>query len=279
MDLREKVSVLQRISEYSIRFRLIEIIIAIALCIVALINIEGVLASMLILSRQVSNVAVDLMLFNFHTNNIIVYAILALFLFRCVFFGFKCALLWFFFLLFNGLFLISAGEYKDVMQILLAVIFIIAVTLFFFVRSLIIKSILPLLLLLYSFSAWLLFLGVSNPAWFGLASIFCADTAHLIFGLKAQISNNDDKHKKTLEGAIAHGAKRTIPVSLLTIILLIIMDTIFYTMEMPIFAASELQNAIAIYISYALWFPFFTAALLSFCPLENTCEKIQKNSK
>lgn len=269
---------MQRISEYSIRFRLIEIVIAVALSMVALFNIDGVLVSVITLSRQVSNVALDLMQYNFHTNNVIIYAIFALFLFRCLFFGFKCASLWFFFLLFNGLFLISVGEYKDVMQILLAVIFIIAVTLFFFIRSLIIKSILPLILLVYSFSAWLLFLEVSNQAWFGLATIFCADTVHLIYGLKAQISNNE-RPKRTLTGAIAHGAKKTMPVSLLTIALLIVMDVVFFIMGMPLFAAKELPYAIAIYASYALWMPFFTAALLSFCPLENTCEKIQERSK
>jgi len=278
MDLREKASVLQRISEYSIRFRLIEIIIALALSTVALFNIEGVLVSILSLSRQVSNIALDFMQGNFHTNNVIIYAILALFLFRCVFFGFKCALLWFFFLIFNGLFIISAVEYKDVMQILLAVIFIIAVTLFFFIRSLIMKSILPLLLLIYSLSAWILFLEVSNAAWFGIVSIFCADTVHLIYGLKAQISH-ETKQKKTLAGAIAHGAKKTIPVSFLTIVLLIIMDIVFHFMGMPLFAANKLSYAIAIYASYALWMPFFTAALLSFCPLENTCEKIQEKLK
>jgi len=277
MDLREKTSVLQRISEYSIRFRLIEVIIALVLSVVALFNIEGVLVSMIPLSRQVSNVALDFMQYNFHTTNIIAYAIFALFLFRCVFFGFKCALLWFFFLLFNGLFLIDIGEYIDIMQIFLAVIFIIAVTLFVWIRGLIIKSILPLLVLIYSFSAWLLFLGVSNPAWFGLISIFCADTVHLILGLNSQISDNEKQ--KTLAGSIAHGVQKTIPVSLLTIVLLVIMDVVFYFMEMPLFAAEELPSAIAIYASYALWMPFFTAALLSFCPLENTCEKIKEHSK
>ncbi len=42
-----------------------------------------------------------------------------------------------------------------------------------------------------------------------------------------------------------------------------------------IIASGKLGNSIVIYVCYVLWMPFFAAALLSFCPLENTCEKIQ----
>jgi len=278
MDLREKASLLQRVSEYSIRFRLIEIVVAFALCIIALINIEGVLVSIVFLSEQAENVAMGIAQYHFLQNRMVIYAVLLLFVFRWGFFGFKCALFWFFFLLFNGLFLIGVGEYKDIMQIFLACVFIIAVTAFFFIRSLIIKSILPMLLLVYSFSAWLLFLGVSNLVWFGLVSIFCADTVHLILGLKTKICEEKTQNKP-LEGAIAHGVHKIIPVSLLTIALLIAMDIVFFFMGLPLLAAEDLQCSIIIYLCYVLWMPFFTAALLSFCPLENTCETILKKSK
>ena len=276
--MREKVSLVQRLAEYSIRFRLVEILAAVLLCAIALFNIEGILVSIQPLSEQVEEAMAVFVQCEFHviTENCgIVIAIFALFVFRWIFFGFKCGLLWFFFLLFNSLLIIAIGEYKDIMQILLACIFIIAITSFFFIRSLIVKSMLPLVLLIYSFSAWLLFLGVSNLAWFGLVSVFCADTVHLILGIKAQICEKA-KQKKTLEGAIVYGVRKTIPVSLLTITLLIVMDITFCFTGLPLLASEHLPLSVIIYICYALWMPFFTAALLSFCPLENTCEKMQK---
>jgi len=278
MDLREKVSVLQRIAEYSIRFRLIEVLIALLLCVVALFNIDGVLTSMVALSEQVKKLTENYQQFDFNENQIVIYAIVALFIFRCVFFGFKGALFWFFFLIFNGLFLLAVWEFRHTTQILLAGIFITVVTLFFFIRSLVIKAILPLVLLLYSGSAWILFLGASNLAWFGLVSVFCADTVHLVFCLKAEL-RTDEKHTKTLEGTIADGVRKVIPVSFLTIILLVATDCAFHFMGLPLFGASNLTSSIIIYVCYIFWMPFFTAALLSFCPLENTCEKIQQKSK
>jgi len=278
MDLREKASFVQRVSEYSIRFRLIEVLVAILLCAIALFNIDGVLVLILPLCEQTFEITADFVHGDFNRlngNYIVLFTVLALFVFRWGFFGFKCGLLWFFFLLFNSLLIIAIGEYKDIMQILLACIFIIAITSFFFIRSLIVKSMLPLVLLIYSFSAWLLFLGVSNLAWFGLVSVFCADTVHLILGIKAQICEKA-KQKKTLEGAIVYGVRKTIPVSLLTITLLIVMDITFCFTGLPLLASEHLPLSVIIYICYALWMPFFTAALLSFCPLENTCEKMQK---
>ncbi len=279
--MREKVSLVQKVSEYSIRFRLIEILIWFLLCLLALFNIDGVLVSIQPLSAQVEEVIVAFTQCDFRAltgNYWVVFVILALFVFRWGFFGFRCALLWFFFLLFNCLLLIAIGEYKDIMQILLACIFIIATTCFFFIRSLLVKTVLPLILLAYSLSVWLLFLGVSNLAWFGLISLFFADTFHFIFVISHQI-RKDAKNKKTLAGAIVSGVRRTIPVSLLSVILLIILDITFYFMELPILASERLWLSPAIYICYALWMPFFTAAVLSFCPLENTCETMQKKSK
>ena len=280
MDLREKTSLAQRISEYSIRFRLIEILIAASLCLIALLNIDGVLVSLLPLAEQATEVAMRFAMCDFQAltqNYGVVFAVFALFIFRWKFFGFKCALLWFFFLLFNCLLLVAVGEFKDVMQILLACIFIIAITSFFFIRSLSAKSMLPLILLAYSLSAWLLFLNVSNLAWLGLISVFFADTFHFIFVISYQIRNA--KNKKTLKGAIAHGICKTIPVSLLSIILLIVLDAVFYFMNLPLLASENLSHSVIIYICYAIWMPFFTAAVLSFCPLENTCEKMQQKSK
>jgi len=281
MDLREKASLFRRLAEYSIRFRLVGILIAVLLCTIALFNIEGVLERIKPLSEQVGKAMAAFVVCDFHTiteNYGIVIAILALFVFRWIFFGFKCGLLWFFFLLFNCLLVIATGEFTDIAQILSACIFIIAVTCFFFIRSLIVKPILPLLLLAYSFSAWLLFLGVSDLAWLGLVSVFFADVFHLIFVVGYQI-HKDARNRKTLLGAIVSGVRKTIPVSLLTISLLIIMDVIFCFMKLPMLASENLLHSIAIYICYAFWMPFFTAAVLSFCPLENTCEKMKKKSK
>jgi len=281
MDLREKVSLVQRLAEYSIRFRLVEILAAVLLCAIALFNIEGILVSIQPLSEQVEEAMAVFVQCEFHviTENCgIVIAIFALFVFRWIFFGFKCGLLWFFFLLFNCLLVIAIGEFANIAQILLACIFIIAVTCFFFIRSLIVKPILPLLLLAYSFSAWLLFLGVSNLAWLGLISVFFADAFHLIFVVGYQIHKNT-RNKKTMLGAIVSGVRKTIPVCLLTITLLIIMDVTFCIMELPTLASENLLHSVAIYICYALWMPFFTAAVLSFCPLESTCENMQKKAK
>jgi hypothetical protein len=280
MDLRDKASLTQRISENSIRFRLIGIIIAILLCSIALACIDGVLVSLLPLAKQALEVAKAFALCDFHAltqNYGAVFAVFALFLFRWKFFGFKCALLWFFFLLFNCLLLIAVDEFKDIMQILLACIFIIAVTSFFFIRSLLVKAMLPLILLAYSLSTWLLFLNVSNLAWFGIISLFFADAFHFIFVTSYQIRSAENK--KTLKGAIAHGIRKTIPVSLLSIILLIVLDIVFYVLNLHLLASEHLPLSIIIYICYAIWMPFFTAAILSFCPLENTCEKMQKKSK
>ncbi len=279
--MREKASLFRRLAEYSIRFRLVGILIAVLLCTIALFNIEGVLERIKPLSEQVGKAMAAFVVCDFHTiteNYGIVIAILALFVFRWIFFGFKCGLLWFFFLLFNCLLVIATGEFTDIAQILSACIFIIAVTCFFFIRSLIVKPILPLLLLAYSFSAWLLFLGVSDLAWLGLVSVFFADVFHLIFVVGYQI-HKDARNRKTLLGAIVSGVRKTIPVSLLTISLLIIMDVIFCFMKLPMLASENLLHSIAIYICYAFWMPFFTAAVLSFCPLENTCEKMKKKSK
>ncbi|MDR1812480.1 MAG: hypothetical protein LBQ87_06620 [Candidatus Fibromonas sp.] len=281
MDLREKVSLVHKVSEYSIRFRLIEIFMGVLLCAIALSNIDGVLISIQPLSAQVEDVMVAFTQGNFNAiteNYGVVFAILALFIFRWGFFGFKCGLLWFFFLLFNCLLLVAIGEYKDIMQILLAGIFIIATTCFFFIRSLLVKAVLPLILLAYSLSAWLLFLGVSNLAWFGLISVFFSDAFHLIFVICHQI-REDAKYKKTLTGAIASGVRKTIPVSLLSVILLIVLEITFYFMKLPIHASEHLWHSMMIYICCILWMPFFTAAVLSFCPLESTCETMQKRSR
>jgi hypothetical protein len=174
--------------------------------------------------------------------------------------------------------MVIVAEYKDVMQILIASIFFIAITGFFFIRSLPVKSIFPSIFLAYALSAWLLFLGVSNLAWFGLVSIFFADIFHMIFGLRHHISKNA-KQKKTLEGAIAYMVRKNIPVGLLSLFLLIALETAFYFTGFPPVASDKLGNSIVIYVCYVLWMPFFAAALLSFCPLENTCEKIQQKSK
>ncbi len=280
MDLREKLSPVQRISEYSIRFRLIWILVAVVLCAVALVRIDGVLGSLVILATQTLDILHKFVIGDFHSltsNYGAMFAIFALFLFRWKFFGFKCSLLWFFFLIFNCLLLTVVEEFKNITEILLACIFVIAVTNFFFIRGFVAKSMLPFILLAYSLSAWLLFLNVSNLAWFGFISLFFADAFHFISTLSYQIRRAE--HKKTLKGAIVHSVRKTIPVSLLSIILLIILDIVYYFMKLPLLASEDLLHSIIIYICYALWMPFFTAAILSFCPLENTCEKIQKKSK
>jgi hypothetical protein len=280
MDLREKMPLVQRISEYSIRFRLIGIFIAVLLCSVALVRIDGVLGSLVILATQALEVTHKFVLCDFNLliqNYGVIFAVVALFLFRWKFFGFKCSLLWFFFLLFNCLLLIVVEEFKNITEILLACIFVIAVTNFFFIRGLVVKSMLPLILLAYSLSAWLLFLNVSNLAWFGFISLFFADAFHFIFILSYQIRRAE--HKKTLKGAIIHSTGKTIPVSLLSIILLIVLDIIYDFMNLPLLASVHLRNSIIIYICYVIWMPFFTAAILSFCPLENTCKKMQQKSK
>ncbi|MCL1967345.1 MAG: hypothetical protein FWF67_05635 [Fibromonadales bacterium] len=281
MDLREKSLLVQRISEYSIRFRLIEILIAVLFCVIAMFNIDGVLVSIQPLSDEVTATVIDFIYGDFRPldwNFGAVFAVLVLFLFRWKYFGFKCGLLWFLFLLLNALFLLAVAEYKDAMPIFIAGVFFIAITSFFFIRSLFVKSIFPSMLLVYALSAWLLFLGVSNLAWFGFVSVFFADIFHLIFGVRYHISENA-RQKKTLEGAIAHGAKKTIPASLLTILLLIVLDIVFYCMKLPMLISGNLVQSFAICICYVLWMPFFAAALLSFCPLESSCEKIRKKSK
>jgi len=281
MDLRERALLVQRFSEYSIRFRLIEILIASVFCAIALFNIDGVLVSILPLSNQVMATITGFIYGDFRMLTVnfgAVFAVLVLFLFRWKYFGFKCGLLWFLFLLLNAIFLIAVVKYKDVMPVFMTGVLFIAITCFFFIGSLFIKSIFPAILLAYALSAWFLFLGVSNLAWFGFVSIFFADIFHLIFGLRYHISK-DAKKKKTLEAAIAHGVRKTIPVSLLTIILLIVLDVVFYFMKLPMLISRNLLQSFAICICYVLWVPFFAAALLSFCPLENTCEKIRKKSK
>jgi len=281
MDLREKALLVQRISEYSIRFRLIEVLIAVLFCAIALFNIDGVLVSIQPLSDHVTATVTDFIYGDFRPLNWnfgAVFAVLVLFLFRWKYFGFKCGLLWFLFLLLNALFMLAVAEYKDVMPIFMAAVLFLAITSFTFIRSLFIKSILPSLLLVYVLSAWFLFLGVSNLAWFGFVSVFFADIFHMVFGIRYHISENA-RQKKTLEGAIAHGARKTIPVSLLTILLLIVLDIVFYCMKLPMLISGNLAQSFAICICYVLWMPFFAAALLSFCPLESTCEKIRKKSK
>jgi len=274
------MSLLQRISEYSIRFRLIWILIAVLLCSIALAHIDGVLDSLVILATKALAVANEFVTPDFHSltqNYGVVFAVFALFLFRWKFFGFKCALLLFFFLLFNCLLLIVVEACKNITAILLACIFAIAVTNFFFIRGLVAKSMLPFILLAYSLSAWLLFLNVSDLAWFGFISLFFADAFHFLFILGYQIRRIE--YKKTLKGAIVHGVRKTIPVSLLSIILLVVLDIIYYFMKLPLLGSEDLLYSIIIYICYAIWMPFFTAAILSFCPLENTCEEMKQKSK
>jgi hypothetical protein len=283
MDLREKVPFLQKISEYSIRFRLVEMIFAVFICLIARLNIEGTIHALRPLALETENVIISFLSCDFsfisrYGFHGIAFAVLALFVFRWIFFGFKCGLLWFFFLLFNGLLLIVIGEYIDIMQILLACIFITAVTCFIFIRSLMAKSILPLIILVYSLSVWMLFLGISNSAWVGLVSMLCADTFHLVFVIALQI-REDAKHKRTLNGAIIHGVRKIIPVSLLSIALLIVMEIVFYLINLPLLASGNIFSSLAIYVCYIFWMPCFTVAVLSFCPLENTCKIMQKKSK
>jgi len=281
MDLRERALLVQRVSEYAIRYRLIEILVASVFCIIALFNIDGVLVSIQPLSDQVTATVTHFIYGDFKMLTVnfgAVFAVLVLFLFRWKYFGFKCGLLWFLFLLLNALFLLAVARYKDIMPIFTAVVLFFVITSFIFIRSLFIKSILPAILLAYALSAWFLFLGVSNLAWFGFVSVFFADIFHLIFLLRYHISENAKK-KKTLEGAIAHGVRKTITASLLTIILLIVLDVVFYCLNLPMLISGSLLQSFAICICYVLWMPFFAAALLSFCPLESSCEKIQKKSK
>lgn len=275
MDLREKISLAQRVAEYSIRFRLVEILVAAVLCAIAFFNIDGVLAELVPLAVQAENYIMN---FSVETlDSTLVLLAIAMFAFRWWFFGFKCGLLWFFFLLFNAMVLLAIGECKDIMQIVLVCVFIFAVTGFFFVRSLLVKTMLPLIFLAYTLSAWLLFLGISGPAWFGLLCLFFADTYHLIFVISYQIK--EAKNKKTLRGAIVRGICKTIPVSLFSAGILIILDLVFYFLKMPMLASNDLLQNIIIYICYLIWMPFFTAAVLSFCPLENTWKTMQKKSK
>ncbi|GHV16013.1 hypothetical protein AGMMS49938_15480 [Fibrobacterales bacterium] len=288
MDLREKPKLFQKVAESAVRFRLIEVVILLVIFAVAFASNENILGSLVRLSETVSGVLTDFLAVisslsiedGFLTEPImtkllqsanIPFAILVIFLFRWKFFGFKCGLLWFFFLAFNSLFMLALGECKDFLQIIIAVILMVSVTGYFFIRSLLIKSVLPLLFLGWTLSAWLLFLGVSDFAWFGLLSLLFADAWHLVFGVRAHLFG-DVRKKKTLGGAIASGARKTLPVSLLTVALLIILDLIF---AVGIKGMSVNVAAYIGYVSYVLWMPFFTAAVLSFCPLENTCEKIR----
>jgi len=281
MDLREKASLPQRISEYSIRYRLIELLIVVLFCVIAVFNIDGVFVSIQPLSDQVTATVTDFIDGDFKAftaNFEALFAVLVLFLFRWKYFGFKCGLLWFLFLLLNALFLLAVNKYIDIMPIFMACVLFLAITSFFFVRSLFIKSIFPAMILAYALSAWFLFLGVSNLAWFGFVSVFFADIFHLIFGVRYHISENA-RNKKTPKAAIAHGAQKTIPASLLTVLLLIVMDIVFYYLKLPMLISGNLLLSVAICISYLLWMPFFAAALLSFCPLESSCEKIQTKSR
>jgi hypothetical protein len=283
MDLREKVSFIQKVSEYSIRFRLLEILFAVLLCAIARLNIDGILVALRPLASGTETIIAafvnsDFSFISRYGLHGIAFAVLALFVFRWIFFGFKCGLLWFFFLFFNGLLLIVIGEYIDIMQIVLACILIVAITFFIFIHSLMAKSIFPLIVLVYSLSVWMLFLGISNSAWVGLVSMLCADTFHLVFVIALQV-REDAKNKKTLNGAIIHGVRKIIPVSMLSIALLIVMEIVFYFMNLPMMASGNILSSMAIYICYILWMPCFTIAVLSFCPLENTCKIMQKKSK
>jgi len=281
MDLREEVSLIQRVSEYSIRFRLIEILVAVLFCVIAVFNIDGVFVSIQPLSDQVTATVTEFIKGDFKAftaNFGALFAVLVLFLFRWKYFGFKCGLLWFLFLLLSALFLLAVAKYIDVMPVFMACVLFLTITSFFFIRSLFIKSIFPAMILAYALSAWFLFLGVSNIAWFGFVAVFFADIFHLIFGVRYHISESA-RNKKTLKAAIAHGAKKTIPASLLTVLLLIVMDIVFYYLKLPMLISGNLLQSVAICISYLLWMPFFAAALLSFCPLESSCEKIKKKSR
>lgn len=266
MDLRDKPGIPQRIAEAVIRFRLVLILLLTVAWVLVSASWGSFIAQMLASAQQN-----EAMLFNLIRGEIPLqtlllgplFAVLLLTLVRGYFFGWKQGLFWLggVAAVMGVLPLLEGSE--SVLAFVVMAVLAIAVTLLFFVRSLVAVTLLPILLLGYGLSTWVLALGVTPVGWQGLLALFLADTAAMLIGV-----GMDLRAGRPVTGALSGNVSRQLPVLWASVGALIVSEVFFAYLGAPALVGRPLLLAIAIIVSYAVWMMGLFAPVLSLMPMQ-----------
>lgn len=265
MELREKPGVLQRVAEASIRFRLVLLALMIPLwavfahswtdfisCLLAGAEVNG----LMIFSLMQGEVPLKSLLLG------PMFAIILLFLVRGKFFGWRNGLLWLggVVALMLLMFLLEGSE--PILAFVVMAILVLAVTLLFFVKSLVAVTLLPLLLLAYGLSTWLLSLQVTPVGWQGIMALFLADSVAMLVGVGLDL-----RAGRQVTGAVSGSLHRHLPVILSSFVALAATDIFFVYLGVPVLGAQNLLLSLLVYFSYVVWMLAVFVPVISFCPL------------
>lgn len=265
MELREKPGIMQRLAEAAIRFRLVLLAILIPLWAVFSLSWTDFISQLLAGAEVNGQMLYGLMAGDFAWRSVLlgpVFAVLLLFLVRGNFFGWRHGLKWLACVaaLMALMFLLDGSE--PVLAFIVMAVLVVAVTLFFFVKSLLAIALLPLLLLAYGLSTLLLAIGVSPMGWQGLMALYLADSLILLVSI-----GKDLREGRAVSGAVAGALRTHLPMLLASVACFAVTDIFFLVLGVPVLGAGSLPRALGCYGAYALWMVAVYVPLLSFCPL------------
>lgn len=266
MDLRDKPGVPQRIAEGVIRFRLVLILLLTVAWVLVSVSWSSFIAQMLASAQQNEAILFNLIRGEIPLRTLLLgplFAVLLLTLVRGYFFGWKQGLFWLAGVAaVLGLLPLLEGS-ESVLAFVVMAVLAIAVTLLFFVRSLVAVTLLPMLLLGYGLSTWIMALGVSLVGWQGLLALFLADTAAMLIGVGIDL-----RAGRPVSGALSGNVARQLPVLWASVGALIVSELFFAYLGAPALAGRPLLLAIAIIVSYAVWMMGLFAPVLSLMPMQ-----------
>jgi len=265
MELREKPGLLQRVAEASIRFRLVLLALMIPLWAVFAHSWTDFISCLLAGAEVNGQMIFSLMQGEVPLKSLLLgpmFVILLLFLVRGKFFGWRNGLLWLggVVALMLLMFLLEGSE--PILAFVVMAILVLAVTLLFFVKSLVAVTLLPLLLLAYGLSTWLLSLQVSPVGWQGIMALFLADSVAMLVGVGLDL-----RAGRQVTGAVSGSLHRHLPVILASFAALAATDVFFVYLGVPVLGAQNLLLSLLVYLSYVVWMLAVFIPVISFCPL------------
>lgn len=265
MDLREKPGKMQLLGEYSVRFRLILLLIMVPLWVVFSAQWSDFIALVLDSAQVNSSMIDDLIQRQVPLKSIVLgpmFIVLLLFLVRGNFFGWRQGLIWLG-SVFSLFLLVSTLEGAEpYIAFVVMAIGVVAVTLLFFVRNLYGIVLFPLLILLYGLSTGLMIWPVSSVGWQGTMALLLADSVALLGVVRADL-----RAGRPVAGAVSGCLRQYYPMILASSLAVAVAEGFFMYMDVPLVLGKDWPQSLAVILSYALWFPMVYIPVLSWAPL------------
>lgn len=265
MELRKKSGWVQRIVESAVRFRLVLLALLIPLWAVFSLSWTDFITQLLGVAEVNGQMVFDLLRGEIPLKSLLlgpIFGVLLLFLLRGKFFGWRNGLVWLGSVLALVLLMFLLEGSEPVLAVVVMAILVVAVTLFFFVKSLVAIALLPLLLLAYGLSTWLMALHVTPVGWQGVMALFLADSLVLLVAI-----GHDLRAGRPVSGSVTGNMRKQLPVILVSAGGLMLAEVFFFYLGAPIMGAATLSWALGIYFSYVVWMLAVWTPVLSFCPL------------